>query len=174
MIAKKPIHEIVQVAAPGDTTSRVFELTILTVIVLNVFAIIAETVEPLYRHYAPLFRDFEILSVAVFTVEYVLRLWSCVASPNSSRPILGRLRFAVTPMALVDLFAILPFYLPFLGLDLRVIRIVRIFRFFRVAKLVRYSASLRKMHNVFKARKEELLISFSSSVVLLNCGRNIP
>ncbi len=167
MVTKRRIHEIVQVAAPGDFASRIFTLTILTLIILNVLAIVAESISPLYHRFGPVFRDFEIVSVAAFTIEYFLRVWSCVASPSFSHPVLGRLRFAATPMAIVDLLAVLPFYLPFLGVDLRVIRIVRVFRLFRVAKLARYSTSLRRIHNVLRGRKEELLISFSAALVLL-------
>jgi len=167
MITKRRIHEIVQVAAPGDFASRIFNLSILTLIVLNVFAIIAETIAPLYHRFGPVFRDFEIVSVAVFSVEYVLRVWSSVASPDFSHAVLGRLRFAATPMAIVDLLSVLPFYLPFLGADLRVVRILRVFRVFRVAKLARYSASLRRIRNILRNKKEDLLVSFSAALILL-------
>lgn len=167
MITRRRVYEIVQVAAPGDSASRIFDLTILTLIVLNVCAIIAETIQPLYLRYASFFRGFETLSVAVFTLEYALRLWACVSSPDFSRPVVGRLRFAVTSMAVVDLLAILPFYLPFFGLDLRFIRIVRLLRFFRVAKLARYLSALGTLRLVLKAKKQELLICVSLGAILL-------
>ncbi|MEX2121639.1 MAG: ion transporter [Pirellulales bacterium] len=81
-------------------------------ILANIAAFVLETVEPIHSAAPAFFRWFEIASVAVFTVEYLLRLWSCTASPNYADS-LGRLRFALTPMAIVDLLAILPFYLPF-------------------------------------------------------------
>ncbi len=90
-----------------------------------------------------------------------------MASPDFSAPIVGRLRLAVTPLALVDLFAILPFYLPFVGLDLRFIRIVRLLRFFHVAKLARYSTALRTLQTVLKAKKQELLVCLSLAAILL-------
>lgn len=167
MITRRRVYEIVQVAAPGDTASRVFDLTILSFIVLSVCAIIAESVQPLRAAYSALFQALEIVSVGVFTIEYALRLWSCVASPSFSRPVRGRIRFAVTAMAIVDLAAILPFYLPFIGLDLRFIRVVRLLRFFRVAKLARYSTALQTVHIVLKARKQEILICVSFAAVLL-------
>ncbi len=167
MLTRKRIHEIVHLSAPGDTASRVFNLTILTLILLNVCAIIAESVQPLHQKYAPVFHDFEVISVAIFTIEYLLRVWSSTVSPDFSKPVLGRLRFAVTPMAIVDLFAVLPFYLPFVSLDLRIIRILRMFRFFRVVKLARYSSSLRNLGKVVKDKKEELLVSFSFAMTLL-------
>ena len=69
---------------------------------------------------------------------------------------LGRLRFSVTPMAVIDLLAILPLFLPLFGLDMRFIRIVRLLRFFRLAKLFRYSRALRLLGRVVLGKREEL------------------
>ncbi len=132
-------------------------------------AVILETVQSLYREYAFAFTTFEAASVGVFTVEYILRLWSCTTEERFRRPVAGRLRFAATPLAVVDLLAILPFYLPmFLPLDLRFIRAIRLFRLFRLFKLGRYSESLRLLGVVLRARKEELLMTvFTLSILLI-------
>lgn len=103
----------------------------------------------------------------IFSVEYVLRLWSCVEKHEYSRPVVGRLRFAATPMALIDLTVILPFYLPFMGVDLRAMRVVRIMRVFRIAKLGRYSESLQILQRVVKAKKEHLADTVFILLVLL-------
>ena len=58
---------------------------------------------------------FELISVLIFTGEYLLRVWACASDPKYGSPVRGRLRFGVTPLALIDLVAVLPFYLPFLG-----------------------------------------------------------
>ena len=68
----------------------------------------------------------------------------------------GASRFAVTPLAVIDLLAILPFYVPFVGIDLRFVRAVRLFRVFRIAKLGRYSHAVRTIGRVLLAKKEEL------------------
>ena len=70
-------------------------------------------------------------------------------------------------MALIDLLAILPFYLTFTNLDLRVIRTLRIFRLFRVMKLMRYSSSISLFGNVLRHRKEELLVTATIVFVLM-------
>jgi voltage-gated potassium channel len=110
---------------------------------------------------------FEVFSVFIFTIEYLLRLWSCVTDKKYSKPILGRFRYSLTPMAVVDLFAILPFYLPFTGLDLRIIRVFRLLRIFRIAKAARYISSLKLLGRVFKSKKEELVITSIVMIILL-------
>ena len=166
---KRRVYEILERAAPDDRASKAVDIGIMTLILLNVAAVTLETVQSLYRRYSTFFGAFETFSVAVFTVEYVLRLWSCTTEEKFSRPVAGRLRFAATPLAVVDLLAVLPFYLPmFLPLDLRFIRAIRLFRLFRLFKLGRYSESLRLLGVVLRARKEELIMTvFTISVLLI-------
>jgi voltage-gated potassium channel len=128
---------------------------------------VAETVEPIHAAARGAFSAFEVFSVGVFTAEYMLRLWSCTESPRFARPVRGRLRWMVTPMAIVDLLAVLPFYLPFLGADLRIIRILRLFRLFRILKLARYSRALHVIGGVIREKREELLMSCSFLLVLM-------
>lgn len=167
MQLKKRVYEILEAAVPGDRTSRVFDIFIISLISLNVIALVVGTVKPLYEKCPLFFRAFEIVSVTIFSVEYVLRLWSCTLNPEHAAPVRGRLRFAATPLAIIDLLAILPFYMPFLGLDLRFIRAVRLFRLFRVAKLGRYSKSLRMFGRVLAEKKEEFGITLFVLLLLL-------
>ncbi len=165
---KRRIHEIIEVASPDDKASKIFDIFIITLISLNVLAVILETVESLYTQYEEFFKVFEVFSVLIFTVEYVLRLWTCTCNPKFKDPIKGRIRFALTPMALIDLMAILPFYLPMLiPLDLRFIRALRLFRLFRILKMGRYSIALQTLGNVLKDKKEELFVSIFSILILL-------
>jgi voltage-gated potassium channel len=139
---------------------------IVTLILLNIVAMVLESVQQIHNLMPGCFLVFEYFSVAIFSVEYVLRIWSCVEEPPYTGPVLGRLRFALTPLALVDLSAVLPFYLPFIHADLRVMRMfrmVRIMRVMRVAKLGRYSESLQMLLRVVQSRREHLL----SSVLIL-------
>ncbi len=149
--------------------SKAFNTFIVLLILLNILAMVLESVEQIKAAAPRWFLLFEDFSVAIFSVEYVLRLWSCVEEPRFARPVLGRLRFALTPLALVDLSAVLPFYLS-LHADLRVMRIfrmvrmVRVMRVMRVAKLGRYSESLQMLLRVVQSRWEQLL---SSILILL-------
>ena len=161
------IWEIVEVAKPGDVTSRIFDISILSLIFLNVLAVIIGSVESIERQYGGFLYSFEVFSVIVFTIEYLLRVWSCTADERYSKPFSGRLRFTVKPLPLIDLFAFLPFYLPFVGLDLRFIRVIRLLRIVRLAKVGRYYSSLRLITDVLKDKKEELVLTLVIMFLLL-------
>jgi voltage-gated potassium channel len=164
MTRKERAWRILETAQAGDRLSRVFDAFIFGLIILNVLAIIIGTIAQVQHRFGTFLEYFEIVSVAVFSLEYVARLWSCTTEPAYARPLLGRLRFALTPLALIDLLAILPFFLLFAGVDLRVLRI---FRLFRAVKLVRYMESLQLMGRVIRSRKEELLATVAVLLLLL-------
>ena len=167
MSLRRRTWEILDVAREGDRASRAFDIGILTLIFLNVLAVVLGSVKSIYDRYTNAFDIFEIMSIAVFTVEYLARVWSCTIDPRFARPVAGRLRFATSPMALVDLAAILPFYVPFIGVDLRSIRGLRLLRILRVAKVWRYYSALQLMGRVFKAKKEELVLTGVVMVLIL-------
>ncbi len=167
---KQKIYEIVEAVEHSDGSGKFydwFDISILTLIVLNVIAVILETVEVIHENFAAYFFWFEVFSVAVFSVEYILRVYSCTVREKYQRPFWGRIKFMLTPMAIIDLLAILPFFLTFLAIDLRFIRTLRLFRLFRVMKLVRYSQSLLLLGKVLRNRKEEMIITVSIMFVLV-------
>ena len=165
---KKRIFRILEIEETDYLPSRIFAIFIMTLISLNVAAVVLETIKDLSLEYDFFFDAFELLSVIVFTIEYFLRLWTCTTDSKFASPFMGRVRFAVTPLALVDLMAILPFYFPMLiPLDLRFLRAVRLFRVFRVFKMARYSHSLKTLGAVLKAKREELMITLFVALVLL-------
>lgn len=164
---KRWVHEILEVSPPGNRVSRIVNLSIMALIVLNVVAVILETVEELFSTYDPLFQAFDTFSVAVFSIEYLLRVWSSTADEEFASPVRGRLSFMRTPLAFIDLVAILPFYLPLLFVDLRFVRAIRLFRLFRLFKMARYSESMRTLGRVLALKKEELLISLFTLLTLL-------
>jgi voltage-gated potassium channel len=79
MLTNRRIYEIVEVAAGGDTASRAFDLFMMVLVFLNVGVVMLETVKSLEDRFGTWFSRFDIFCVAVFTVEYVLRLWSSTA-----------------------------------------------------------------------------------------------
>lgn len=160
-------HRVFGLLEPGDDEGRWLDIFIVCLIVLNVLAVMLETVEWIGSRFADLFDAFETFSVAVFTVEYILRVWSCTVDPRFSDPVRGRIRFMRSPLAVVDLLAFLPFYLPFVLPDTRVLRAVRLFRLFRLMKLARYSESVDLFIDVLKLKKDELLLVLVSIMILL-------
>ncbi len=161
------IYGIIQIAQPGDTASRIFDIGIMFLIALNVIALIAETVESIYQAAPLIFRWFEIISVAIFTAEYMLRIWSCVTNPIYKKTILGRFRFAATPLAVIDILAILPFYLPLFSIDLRFLRIIRFVRVFRIIKFGKYSKAVQVLNRIFRAKSAQLMTTMSIMFILL-------
>ena len=124
--------------------ARVVDLFLLLWISLNVFVVLLESVAELNEEYGMFFQQFEIVSVVIFSLEYVLRLWVCTERAEFAEGAVGRVRYAFTSMALIDLAVILPFYLPLLfPFDARILRLIRLVRLMRLLKVIRYSESLR-------------------------------
>ena len=162
---KKRTYEILDKARTGDVGSRIFDLAMMTMIIINILAIFLETFEiPRSLH---LFLDnFEIFSVIVFTVEYILRLWVAPYQYPDLPPWRARIKYFFTFMAIVDLLAIFPFYvpLPFFD-DLRILRV------FWLIKANRHLTSLQKIGKVIKAKRSELLSSlFVLFIMMLVCS----
>ncbi len=154
---KQRVHTLLEPGEAGDWASSGVDMALIGLILANGFVSIMETLPGFPAAYRAPLATFEAVSVAIFTVEYVLRVWSCTSGGVS--PVAGRLRFMLRPLLLVDLMAILPFFLVFLGLDLRMARIVRMLRLVRMAKLARYSVALRLLGRATWRRKEELALA---------------
>jgi len=134
--------EILDVGEKNDRLSRLIDILLIILISLNVLSVILETLPSLQNKYQVFFDNFEIFSVIIFSIEYIARVWCSVENTdkNHSHPLWGRLRYMLTPMALIDLIVILPLYLGlFLTVDLRFMRVLRLLRVF---KLTRYSSSM--------------------------------
>jgi voltage-gated potassium channel len=147
---RRRTFEILERAQPDDGASRVCDVVLILLITLNVTAVTLESVPGLTAPYQVWFDAFELFSVSVFTVEYGLRVWSSVAGGTATarRPVVARIRYMLTPMALLDLIAILPLFLGVFGpVDLRFVRVLRLIRLF---KLTRYSASMALLLDVLK------------------------
>ena len=137
-------------------------------IVLNVFAIILSSYKEVRNNFGELFYYFEVISVIVFTIEYLLRFWTADLDYKEGSAFHKRIKFSFSFYGLVDLFAILPFYLPLIfPFDLRVLRILRLFRLIRIFKLGRISKSIRLIANVLRDTRAELSITIFVAFILL-------
>ena len=165
---KRGLFEILEKDDGDNRLSRRFDLFIMIMIFLNMIAVIMETVASVYIKYEYFFEWFEIISVVVFTLEYAGRIWTCTLIERYSHPIKGRIQFILSPIGLIDLLAILPFYLPFImSIDGRILRLLRLFRLVRIFKMGRYSTAFQMIANVLNRRKEELLVTLTIVLLVL-------
>jgi voltage-gated potassium channel len=168
MTFREEIFNVIDENNKGTRLSRTFDFFIIGLITLNVVAIILESFENLRLTYKQEFYYFEIFSVTVFTIEYVLRLFTADLKYPDKSKIGATTSFITSPIALVDLFAILPIYLPLLiPIDLRFIRILRLLRVIRLFKINRYSRSLKLIGDVFKEKRSDLGITVFVTFILL-------
>jgi voltage-gated potassium channel len=159
-------YEIIENTRDDDMVSTVVNRIIIVLIVLNIVSIIVESFENLNGGVSAVLRIFEYLSVAVFTLEYLTRLWTAVDRFSESKH--PYLKYVISPMAVLDLLAIAPFYLPLiLHFDLRFLRVLRLFRLLRVFKLNRYSDSLNLIGRVIRKEKSKLLMTGFVIVVMI-------
>lgn len=162
------VYTLLESPADGNRVRKAVIYFIAALILLNVIVVILETVNSLYLEYHTFFFLFDLFTVIVFTAEYLLRVWCCVKNPLYSSPVRGRIRFALSPFALVDLIALTPFYLPLIiPLEFRMLRLLRLLRLFRVLRLGRYSNAFETFVDVLRSKKEELVIAIVMVVIVL-------
>lgn len=157
---KLRLYQILEKSQKDDLPSFIFDIFIFTLIILNIIFTMLETIEPIDRQFSRIFSYFEVVSVIIFTIEYILRVWTITCNKRYKRGLKGRIKYALSFIALVDLFAILPFYLPFiLTIDLRFLRAMRLFRIMRILKISRYSHALASIIRVLKKKAEDLWLT---------------
>ena len=165
---KRRAYEILEKGESHDIWSRRVDLFIIVLILLNILAVILESVKWLRDDYSLVFKNIELFSIVIFSVEYLIRIWSITENEEFSDPIRGRLKYLFSFYSIVDLLAVIPAYIPMITVvDSRVIRGIRILRLFRILKLSRYNKAFRHIRQVVKNAKEELVISLFAVLTLL-------
>jgi voltage-gated potassium channel len=149
--------EILEEGAPGDRTSFVVSRLIILLILINLIAVALESVPDLAQRFGRWFDIIELVSLAVFTLEYVLRLWVAVdhAPYRHYPPLKARWKYASSAVGIIDFLSVLPFWIaPLLPTDLRFILVFRIVRFLKIA---RYSPAMRSLLDVLYRERRALL-----------------
>lgn len=126
-------------------------------IIVSIIVMFLETEKSL-NEYFDLFKTINMVNIFIFTLEYVLRVYSI----NKNK-----LKYMLTPLMIVDLIVLLPFYLTFFNIDLgflRGLRIIRIFKLFRLAKFNEFDKIITE---ILKEKKEEFLYIVIAIFVLL-------
>jgi voltage-gated potassium channel len=135
---------------------RYFDYFIQSLIFLSIVSFSLDTLPSLSINLRQFLDGFEIFSIIIFSVEYLLRVYV------SKKP----LKYIFSFYGLIDIIAILPFYLNTF-LDLRFLRAFRVFRVFRALKLMRYNKALNRFNLAFKIVKEEIILFFMVTLVLI-------
>ncbi|PID65347.1 MAG: Ion transport protein [Gammaproteobacteria bacterium] len=130
--------------------SRVINFVIITTIAITVLAIILESEPSLHPKYTKLFKSIDNISLLIFTIEYLCRVWAAPDMPQYKNQSAWRARWIYMRSfhAIIDLLAILPLFLSLFSIDLRFLRVVRLLRIF---KLTRYSSAMNTLLLVFKS-----------------------
>lgn len=132
-----------------------------------------ETIPAIEEAWGPFLERFNTISVIIFSVEYLLRIWASVEAEGPRGSAAKRLRYMFSPMAIIDLAAILPFFLFVLPIDTRFVRVIRLLRVLRIFKIGRYSNSIGTMGRVFKKKRDDLLVSLFVIAILLVFFSNV-
>ena len=160
-------HQLLNPAVFGDLTSKRWDQFFSLLIILNVIAVTLESVDYIHNEYKLIFRNFEVFSICIFSLEYILRLWVSpikYASLGFS-PFKARLKYMLSVNGIIDLLSILPFYLQFLlpGLDLRVLRTLRLLR---ILKLSTYNSALSDLIEAIREERRSFIAAGYIFVVM--------
>lgn len=163
---KKRLYELLEEGREGDPAGRWFNRALVTLIIVNVFVSVLETVPSVQAEYGDRIGDIQLVSGILFAVEYLLRLYVSDLHPPLRRfgPIGGRLRYAIQPVAIIDFLAALPLLFIFV-LPVTAIAPMVVLRLVRFLKLARYSPALRSLMSALAAEQRALM----GSLVII-CG----
>ncbi|HZK29862.1 MAG TPA: ion transporter [Methanoregula sp.] len=162
------LYATMEVPAIEDNQGGYYEVLMMSLIFANAFAMIVATVPSIKLNYDWFLMPFEHISIIIFSLEYLLLLWVCTENPAYQDPVYGRIRYAMTPIALINLISVIPAFIPVLEpYDLRVLRMFRLFRFFRILKLTKYSDSIQTLFKALDAKKEQLFMTLVIFILLV-------
>jgi voltage-gated potassium channel len=165
---KKRIYLLLDPNNKADYSARLVNTFLILMVLINALSFVLLTVKEYQEDYLEVFKDFEIFSVFVFTIEYALRVWTSSLNKEYAEPRKGVIKYLLSPLALIDLMAILPAYLQFFGIiDLRMLGLLRYSRLLRIFKLKRHVRTLQIIWKVFASKKEEMIIALLTILFLL-------
>lgn len=166
---KKKLYELVEKGSHGRLWNLIFDYTIMTLIVLSLISIILESIPEVHLKYEVILYAFNAFSIVIFSIEYIIRLYVSDLTHPSKTKLRSAFRFVFSTYGIIDLLAILPFFLPmFIKIDLRFLRALRLTRFLRILKLNRYNSSLNLIWKVIKEKRSELAVTgFLAFIILM-------
>jgi voltage-gated potassium channel len=163
---KKRIFNLIQKGAHGKQANLIFDYSIMVLIILSIGSIILESMA--YPEVGNLLSWFNTFAVLVFSIEYLLRLYVSDLTHPSENKVKSAFKFIFSFYGIIDLLAILPFYLPmFIKTDLRFLRALRLTRILRILKMNRYNNWLHIITEVIKDKKQPLAITMFFAFIVL-------
>jgi len=168
---RRRTFEIVEIAEKNDISSRIFDVFLIILIVTNVVAIVLESVKSINAVYGYWFDLIEIVAVAIFSIEYLVRIWVCVENEEyrfySDSNFSRRMKYMRSGNALIDLLAILPFYLIIVFGGVLDLRFLRALRLLRVFKLTRYSQTMTLLFQVIHDNARAFIASIAILLIVM-------
>jgi voltage-gated potassium channel len=159
------VHVVLEAGRSSGRAGLAFEVFLIALIIANAVAVSLDSVSTLEAAYGRYFQYFEDISVAIFTLEYILRVWTASEDPRfSENPVGDRLRYVIQPYMLIDFIAIAPAYVA-LFVPFADLRILRLFRLFRLLKIARYSPAVSTLIHVLSLERRALF----GTLLLLVC-----
>lgn len=156
------LFHILHKPSPDNVRARYANYLLAFLIVANALSVALETVPGIGDVYRTEFKAFEVLSTALFAVEYFARLWTCVEQSGFRRPVVGRIRYALHPLPILDLLAIATFWMP---IDLRFLRVTRIVRLLKVLNMPHLHNILEGIAAGLQRRRALILVAVSSMLL---------
>jgi voltage-gated potassium channel Kch len=161
---RQKVFSLLHATPTSGPLHRYIDRLIIASVLISVVSIVLETVPAIHAIFKDEFAFLEILTVTLFTIEYLARVYSASELFKYSKPIRGRLRYMVTIPALIDLVSILPY---FLGLLLNQVIDTRFFRIFRLTRLLKVTRYTGTLNTLIKAISREKRVLFASAFMML-------
>jgi len=161
---RQKLFHILHKPSPQNPWARYVNYLLAALIVSNALFVAIETVPSIGPAFHTYFLTFEILSTTIFAVEYLARLWVCVEQERYSEPVMGRLRYALSPLPIFDLIVILTFWS---AVDLRFLRVARMVRLLKVLNMAHFEQSLARVGAALNRRKELLIVAVVMMVLCI-------
>ena len=161
---RQKIHALIFPSIYGRSLQSLFDYFIIFWIIVSVIGGVLESVQTMHNIFNLQFIIINTVAVAIFTTEYCMCIYSCVEEPDFDRPIMGRIKQIKTSSSMIDLLAILPFFLEVFLNHLLDLRFLRVFRLLRLLKLTRYTNVTSTLKKVIV---RELPVLATSAFIML-------
>jgi len=167
---KRTIFETIADARSKTRASQIFHALINLLIFINLIVIVLESIESLWERYNAFFTYFGLFTVIVFTIEYILCLWSCNIDRRYKGIIKGRLKYAIQPLVVIHLISFVPFYIYLVFPSITVLKLLRACRLFRLINVFQYGKfgkALKLIVKVLRKKSRELILAVLIMLILI-------